>query len=108
MVGQKSKTRSKIQTEARYGRFKSRQGLRMLYVKVPGGRTVIHFERQAPSKAQCAGCGRVLAGVAREHSCKMQNLPKTMKRPERPYGGYYCTKCSRKVIKAKARGMQNV
>ena len=105
MVGTKSKTVRKIQREGRYGRFKSRKGLRMLYVKVPGGRTVIHFKRQKPAKAQCAGCGKNLAGVPREFPCKMQNMAKTKKRPERPYGGYYCSICARKAIKAKARGM---
>jgi large subunit ribosomal protein L34e len=105
MVGQKSKTVRKVQLEGRYRRYKSRKAYRMLYVKVPGGRTVIHFDKKKPSKAHCAKCGRLLQGVPRERPYKMQNMAKTKKRPERPYGGYYCSKCTRLVLKAKARGM---
>ena len=104
MVGQKSKTKQKIQREGRFGRFKSRQAHRMISVKVPGGRTVIHFKKKKPAKAKCGKCGAFLPGVARERPYKMQNMPKTAKRPERPYGGNLCSKCTRALLKAKARG----
>ena len=48
-------------------------------------------------------CEAVLAGVARALPGKMQNMPKTKKRPTRAYGGVLCTKCTRKKITQKAR-----
>ena len=84
------------------GRKKSRT-FRRIKVKTPGGNTKVHYKRRKPSKAKCTGCGAVLAGVARALPRKMQNMPKTKKRPTRPYGGVLCTKCMRNKIKQKAR-----
>lgn len=75
---------------------------RKVKVKVPSGVTT-HHKRRKPAKAKCAKCGKVLAGVANDIPSKMQNMPKTAKRPERPFGGYYCTKCLREKMKEKAR-----
>lgn len=79
------------------------RSLRRVYKKVPGGRTVIHYEKRKPGKAKCGSCGAVLSGVPRERPYKMRNMAKTLKRPERPYGGNLCTKCTRVLMKAKAR-----
>jgi len=101
MPGNKSK--SKVAAGGRHGRFKSRKGLRMIFVRTPGSRTVVHFKSKKPSKAKCGKCGKVLAGVPRELPSKLKNLPKTKKRPERPYGGVLCSKCTRALMKQKAR-----
>ena len=61
-------------------------------------KTVIHYKSRKPSKAICSTCKKPLKGVPREVSSKMRNMPKTKKRPERPYGGVLCSSCSRKVI----------
>ena len=84
------------------GRYKSRT-FRRVYVKTPGNRTVIHYKRRKPAKAQCAGCGKILAGVPRELNFKMQNMPKTAKRPQRIFGGTLCSRCTRAKIIEKAR-----
>lgn len=76
---------------------------RRVKVKTPGGNTKIHYRRRKPAKAKCAGCGKVLAGVARALPIQIKNTPKTKKRPERPYGGVLCTRCTRNKIKQKAR-----
>ena len=76
---------------------------RRICVVLPGNRTVTHYEKSKPKKAHCAGCGRQLAGVPRERSTKLQNMPKTAKRPQRPYGGVLCSACSRQKIKSIAR-----
>ncbi len=83
--------------------YKSRT-LRRVYRKTPSSRVVIHYKKRKPKKARCAGCGALLKGVIRERPYKMQNIPKTRKRPERPYGGCYCSKCMRKIFIEKARG----
>ena len=69
----------------------------------PGGKNKIHYRKRKPSKAKCGRCGAVLKGVPRERPFKMQNMPKTKKRPERPYGGVLCSRCMRDTIIKKAR-----
>jgi len=86
------------------GRRKSRS-LRRVYVRTPGGKTVIHYRKRKPSKAKCAICKKPLHGVPRERPTKLRKLSKTEKRPSRPYGGYLCAKCLREVIKEKARSL---
>ena len=84
---------------------KRSRSLRRVRVRTPGGRTVVHYGHRKPAKAKCGNCGAVLPGVPRERPYKMQNMPKTMKRPERPYGGNLCSKCTRELMVRKARGV---
>jgi large subunit ribosomal protein L34e len=79
---------------------------RKVYVKTPGSKTNVHFRERKPSKAICGNCKKQLAGVPRERPAKFNKLPKTAKRPERPYGGTLCSKCTRKLIKNKVRQAQ--
>ncbi|MBS3166108.1 50S ribosomal protein L34e [Candidatus Woesearchaeota archaeon] len=85
------------------GREKSGR-FRRVFVKTPGGRTVTHYRQQKPKKQPCAICRKPLAGVPRETASVMANLPKSSKRPERPYGGVLCSSCMRIQIQTKARG----
>lgn len=87
------------------GNLKSKTFRRVSKV-TPGHKVVKHFTKRKPSKAKCANCGIVLSGVANERPYKMQNMPKTMKRPERPFGGVLCTKCSRAVIKSEVNNKE--
>lgn len=82
------------------------RSLRRVYVKTPGGTTKLQFRKRKPSKAHCAGCGMVLGGVPRERPFKMKQLGKTQKRPERPYGGVLCSKCTRAKLIEKARAVK--
>ncbi|HII15312.1 MAG TPA: 50S ribosomal protein L34e [Nanoarchaeota archaeon] len=83
-------------------RFRSRT-FRRVFVKLPGGTTKIQYRKRKPAKAHCAGCGALLPGVPRERPYKMQRMPKTQKRPERKFGGLFCTRCSRLRLKQAAR-----
>ncbi|MBI2581779.1 50S ribosomal protein L34e [Candidatus Woesearchaeota archaeon] len=85
------------------GMFKSGR-LRKIFVKTPGGRVTVHYRERKPSKALCASCKKQLAGVPRERPAKMRNMPKTAKRPERPYGGMLCSACTRLLLKQRTRG----
>ena len=76
---------------------------RRVQKRTPGGRNVTHYEREKPSKAQCGNCGAALSGVPRELPYKMRTMPKTKKRPERPYGGVLCSPCMREKIVEQAR-----
>ena len=84
------------------GKHRSRKMARIKIV-TPGHRHIVHYKKRKPAKAKCGKCGAVLHGVPRERPFKMQNMPKTMKRPERPYGGVLCTKCMRIMMVSKAR-----
>lgn len=77
--------------------------LRQVFRKTPGGETVTHYRPRKPSNAKCAKCGAVLKGTPRARPVEMQNMPKTQKRPERPYGGVLCSSCMRSKIKDQAR-----
>lgn len=83
--------------------YKRSRSLRRLQVKVPGGRTLRHYKKRKPGKAKCGKCRALLKGVPRERPHKMQKLPKSKKRPERPYGGNLCSKCLRTLVIEKAR-----
>jgi len=102
MVGAKSKGKSRIIRKGEPRKLKSR-AFRRIYVKTPSGNTVVHFKKRKPSKAKCARCGKVLQGVAREMPHKIRRLGKSKKRPSRPFGGYYCGRCMKEVIKERAR-----
>jgi len=73
------------------------------FKRTPGGRTVIHYKRKKPSKHVCAGCGKPLHGVPRGRPYQIRKLPKSKRKPNRPYGGYYCSECMRKFFKKEAR-----
>ncbi len=85
------------------GQFKSGR-FRKIFVKTPGGRTTVHYRETKPKRAVCSVCKKQLAGVPRERPAVMIHLPKTAKRPERPYGGMLCSSCTRNLLKQKARG----
>ncbi len=85
------------------GMYRSRT-FRRIFVKVPGNTVKMHYRRRKPSRAKCASCKKLLIGVPHELPLKMRNMPKTAKRPERPYGGVLCSACTRQLLKQKARG----
>jgi len=86
------------------GKKRSRT-FRRVFKKTPGGNTRKYYLKRKPGKAHCAGCGDVLKGVPRERPYKMQHIPKTKKRPERPYGGVLCSKCMRNKIIEQTRAV---
>ena len=83
-------------------RLRSRS-LRKIFRKTPGGRVSIQYKKQKPKTAKCGGCGAGLMGTPREFPYRMNNMAKTKKRPERPYGGLLCSRCMRIKIVEKAR-----
>jgi len=83
-------------------RLRSRS-LRKIFRKVPGGRTSVHFKKKKPKSAKCGSCGSLLKGIPRELPYKMRTMAKTNKRPERPFGGVLCSRCTRQTILEKFR-----
>lgn len=82
---------------------KRSRSLKRIQRRVPSGRTVVHYKKKKHSKAICGSCGAVLQGVPRKNPLQMRKMPKTKKRPERPYGGVLCSKCTRDLIIKEAR-----
>ena len=73
-------------------------------MKSPSGRVVIHYRVRDPKPAKCGNCGAVLKGVPSKRPAALKKIPKTSRRPERPYGGVLCSSCARKKIIAEVRG----
>ena len=86
---------------------KKSRSLRRIYVKTPGGNTVMHYKQRKPGIHVCAECKAKLKGVPRDFANKIKNLSKSSKRPERPYGGVLCSRCMRKKFVQKARSIGN-
>ncbi|RLI98047.1 MAG: 50S ribosomal protein L34e [Candidatus Aenigmatarchaeota archaeon] len=72
-------------------------------VRLPSGKVVIRERKKKPRIAKCAICKRPLHGIPRLRASQLKKLAKTKKRPERPYGGYLCSKCMRELMREKAR-----
>jgi len=72
-------------------------------VRTPGGRLV--WRPVKLKKARCAWCHGELHGTPALPKAEMRRLPKSGKRPERPYGGYLCPRCLRSgLVRAVIRG----
>ena len=83
-------------------RYRSRSYKRT-FKKTPGGRTVLRYKKKKPNKHICAECGQILHGVPRGRPYQIRKLSKNKKRPNRPFGGYLCSKCLRRHFKNEAR-----
>ena len=84
------------------GKLRSRT-FRRIFVKTPGNKVVIHYKRRKPGFAECSNCRAKLKGVPRARVFELRAIPKTAKRPERPFGGVLCSSCSRQKIISLAR-----
>ena len=83
------------------GKHKSRSR-RRVFVK-SSSKTKIHYRKRKPSKSKCGKCKTVLKGVPNVRAMKLKRMNKTKKRPQRPFGGVLCSKCTRLEIKRLAR-----
>lgn len=88
-------------------RYRSRS-TRHIFVKTPGGRTVIHYRARKPKTACCPVTGEVLKGVPRASPAERKRLAKTKKRPQRPFGGVLSSKAMRQLIIEEARQLSHL
>jgi len=84
------------------GMFKSRT-MRRVFRRTPGGKTVLAHELRKPAKVRCSRCDAVLPGVPQLRVPQLRTIAKSSKRPERPFGGVLCSRCSRLEQKKRAR-----
>ncbi|HDN83335.1 MAG TPA: 50S ribosomal protein L34e [Candidatus Altiarchaeales archaeon] len=71
--------------------------------RTPGGRIVIHYRKEKPSKHVCGRCGRLLSGVPNDIPSKVRKLSKTEKRPSRAYAGVLCSNCVEELLRYQTR-----
>jgi len=74
------------------------RSLRRIKTKLPGGRLTIHYKRRRPSHAVDPYTKEKLHGVPNLIPSKLKKLPKTKRRPNRPYGGVLSSSSLRKKI----------
>ena len=83
------------------GKLRSRSK-RRVKLRITSGHK-IHYVKRTPNQAKCGSCSKALHGIPRIRATQMRGLAKSMKRPERPYGGILCSSCMRSYIKSKVR-----
>jgi len=76
--------------------------IKRVKIKTPGGKTVMHFKKKKHGYSVCSRCGAKL-NRPKLNPTQMKKLPKTKKRPERPFPEL-CSKCMRGYFKEKVRG----
>jgi large subunit ribosomal protein L34e len=85
--------------------FKSRT-FRRVKRAMPSGEVRTLYKRRKAGKHQCGGCGMNLPGIPHMLTYKFRNLPKSQKRPTRPFGGVYCSRCLRQEMVKRAHAME--
>ncbi len=78
-------------------RFRSRT-FRRVYTRTPGSNVVIHYKKRKPSKQKCANCSAILKGLKSDIPSKINKQTKSRKTIKRMFGGFLCSKCSRREI----------
>ena len=73
--------------------------------RTPSGKIKIHKRKERPALAKCANCKSPLQGIQRKIPSEFKKLSASERRPDRPYGGYLCSSCSREVFRERIRGM---
>ncbi|RLF10037.1 MAG: 50S ribosomal protein L34e [Thermoprotei archaeon] len=77
-------------------------------VRTPGGRHVVRRVKFQRGEGKCAWCHAELHGTPTLPRVEMKKLPKSSRRPERPYGGYLCPRCLRiGIFNAVVRGQSS-
>lgn len=76
------------------------KAVRQIKQRVPGGVSVVRYERIKKSRAACAICKRILEGV------RPWSKSRSSKRVARIFGGHLCNSCTTTVIKNASRVKQ--
>ncbi|MEM5836740.1 MAG: 50S ribosomal protein L34e [Candidatus Aenigmatarchaeota archaeon] len=76
-------------------------------VRTPSGKIVVHKKWAKAGVAKCAVCGKELQAIPRLRSFQLRKLPKSKRKPERPFGGYLCSRCMREVFREKTRKLSS-
>lgn len=72
-------------------------------VRIPGGKSVVHFGKEKPKKHSCGRCGKELHGTPNAIPIKIRNMRKTERVPEKPYAGVLCGECLEDLMRYKTK-----
>ena len=72
--------------------------------RVPSGESRVFYVSRSAYAARCSVCGKPLGGVPRDLGV-IRYGARTLKRPERPYGGVLCSRCLAVAYKISIRGL---
>ncbi|MFH0928787.1 MAG: 50S ribosomal protein L34e [Candidatus Aenigmatarchaeota archaeon] len=78
--------------------MRNNKSIRKISRKASGGRTVVHTKKKKPEYVLCYKCGAKL-NRPKLNSAEIKKLPKTKRRPQRPFPEL-CSKCMRNKIKS--------
>lgn len=76
---------------------------RKVFVKTPGGRTVVHRRLPNTGAATCPITGNKLAGMPRGRPKKLRSLAKSKRVPSRAFGGNLSAPAARRELINRAR-----
>ena len=79
---------------------------RIIKRRTPSGRISARLSNDRIGKAHCSSCGSELHGMPRKSQKELRKLTRTEKRPQRIFGGYYCSACTREILRDKARSIK--
>ncbi len=71
--------------------------------RLPSQKIVIRKVEEKPGLVRCAKCGQVLHGFPKVRGSGLGRIAKSEKTVNRPFGGFYCSGCTREVFKEKSR-----
>ncbi|MEM5790963.1 MAG: 50S ribosomal protein L34e [Candidatus Aenigmatarchaeota archaeon] len=77
--------------------------MKKVKIKLPTKRIVIRKRKKKAGIPKCAICKKPLHGIPKLRSRELKKLSKSERKVERAYGGYLCSKCTREVMKERAR-----
>ena len=72
-------------------------------LRLPGGRSGVHYKRGKVKSSRCVKCGRILSGVPSLVSWRVRGLSASQRTVERPYGGLLCPACLQELLKQSVR-----
>jgi large subunit ribosomal protein L34e len=84
------------------GKHRSRSAKR-IHVRVPGSVSKLRFKAKKSGAAKCQLTGQVLNGMPRLTKAQSRNTSKSMKRPNRPFGGVLSAAAVKRVLIHRAR-----
>jgi large subunit ribosomal protein L34e len=74
---------------------------RRVHKVTPGNKTVLRFKKKKVGQARCQITGAKLAAIPRKKN--MTNMPKSAKRPSRPFAGVLSPVAMKRVLIQRAR-----
>jgi large subunit ribosomal protein L34e len=72
-------------------------------VRVPGGKSVVHYNKEKPKKHSCGRCGKELHGTPNAIPSEIRSMRKTERVPEKPYAGILCGECLEDLMRYKTK-----